>query len=276
MPSLSTLLCASLVVRVFSSPYVPSIIYRDAASTNSTPAINATILDNGGQDITSSFQIMLYHPQVTPITNNSLSNRQATLSRPINVCSAGAFYESFCTPEHNKAGSLQSYIIICNVVVPVFDTAEDGEIAVHIGFIPNQAIESRLRNGHCAKNEICVPGLGAGISRSGRRMASCVSTQFFVKYINSGNNGQQGFDLGGMSASMVVGQLDGTTPMEVDTFEIDAETNTGRTMQKKTCRDCMELKSGQFGSETEALKVETTLLTTGAMAGVLWLAILSG
>ena len=272
----STLLLSAIVftARILTAPSIHALVPREAVATNRTPAINATVVDRAGHDITSSFQIRFYNPRasMTTTNNNSLSNRQVVSSRPINGCSSGSFHESFCTPEDNKTGSLQSYTIICHVVVPLLDAAG----APISRFVPIQTVASRTRDGHCEDHEICVPGLGAGRSRSGRRMASCVRTEYFVNYISWGDHRQQGLHLGGTQASVVVSQPDETTPMEVAAFRVDAETTSMSSVQKNTCRDCLELETDQFRPRTEGLKVQTTLLTTGAMAGVLWLAIISG
>ena len=276
LPALHLLPWTCFIAGILSAPKVPSTIPQDTVNPEPIPRINATVLDHTGHDLTSSFRVMLYHPQAALDLNHSLSGRSAPRSRPLTECPTGIFHESFCTPENNKAGSLQSYRIICHVVVPMTYTAGDTANALLTGFIPDQTVKSRPRNGHCAENEICVPGRGAATSRSGRLVASCVSTQLFVEYASWDNQGQQGLDLGGMSASMVLSQLDGSTPKEVDAFQIDGAANTGNHLQKKSCRDCMELTSGEFGSGTESLDVEATLLTTGALAGLLWLAITSG
>ena len=83
-------------------------------------------------------------------------------------------------------------------------------------------------------------------------------------------------DLEGKRAQMVVSQVDGTTPLEVDTFDVETLNATGNAVQSKKCRDCLELKTDTFGPDIDGLKAEVTLLTTGAIAGILWLVVLSG
>lgn len=97
-----------------------------------------------------------------------------------------------------------------------------------------------------------------------------------MKLFSRGNNDQKEIDLEGMSASMMLSQRDASTAMEADAFNLNVETNADTNTQKRLCRDCMELTSDPIGADTDALTVEVTLLTTGAMAGVLWLAIASG
>ena len=275
-----------LLVRIPTVQSAPPLLSREPVSAGkgaNTTLLNATVLDRAGHDITSAFQLRVYYPEYhsTSSTNNSLSNRQVSYSRSIHTCTIGGiFMESFCTPQDNKTGSLQSYTVVCHHIAPApdpedFPDALLGDYAP-ISFIPNQQIVSRRRDGHCAEGEICVPGIGAGKSRSGRRMASCVRSEYFIKYINWGDNHEGGMALEGMAASLVASQLDGKTPFEVDSFEVDTETTADSSGQKKKCRDCVELETDKFEATTEGLKIQTTLLTTGAMAGVLWLAIMSG
>ena len=140
----------------------------------------------------------------------------------------------------------------------------------------------KTRTGHCNNDEICVDGLGrGGGSRYGpHSVASCVSTQYFVRMIrNAGKptgERQPLLDLGGKQARMVASKADGTTPLEVDTFGVVAVDAMGEAVQSNKCRDCMELKTDKFEPKTDGLKAQATLLTTGAVAGILWLAVLSG
>ena len=272
---------ATFMMQVQTIPVDPGLASEGAVNSTKA-AINATIFDHAGHDITSSFQIRLYYPKAFAhnVANNSLSNRQARLSRSIDECPGlGEFMESFCNAEADQAGSLQRYTIICrdtfvvvdNVEVPVRNNPRL-TYAAAVGDTSTSRQETHQRDGHCHKNEICVPGLGMEVS--GKRMASCVPTEYFVKYINWGNNHrQEGFDLEGKIASMVVSQQDETTPMEVDTLAVDTKTNG---VGQNRCRDCVELKTVPFEADTNNLRFQTKLLTVGTMAGVLWLAIASG
>ena len=282
------LISISMLVNLFTAGFptvssAPVLLARESVVSNTSATINATILDHAGHDITSSFQIRVYYPEkVLPsITNHSLSNRQASHHRGLFTCSdGGIFFESFCTPEDNEPGSLKSYTIICHHLVLATNTWGFPDMLLGeyepIGYIPNQTIEPRPRGGHCADNEICVDGLGARKSTSGRRMASCVSTDSFIKLIKWGDNDERTLSLEGRKASMVASGLDESTPLEVDTFEVDTETTASSNNQNSKCRDCVRLETDEFEATTEGLKVQTTLLTTGAVAGVLWLAIMSG
>ena len=276
------LLAASfcLMQIAFSAPPVPPIISREIPTAKSKSGINATILDHGGHDISSSFQIMLYAPPTTT-SNNSLSNRQLILPRPVNFCRAGTFVMSFCTPQDHKAGSLQSYTTVCGTYE--IGMQENSRSNYDIDDAPSIHWSHNFRSGHCAADEICVDGFGEQEfgepqSGSGSRtaMASCVRTEYFIKYINWGKNEQGDLALEGTSANLVASQLDLQTPMEVDTFKIDADISNHTSGTEKKFRDCMKLRTDRFGPDTEGLKIETTLLSAGAMAGILWIALLSG
>ena len=138
------------------------------------------------------------------------------------------------------------------------------------------------RSGHCDRDEICVDGLGrGGGSQYGQHsVATCVKTDYFTRMArNAGKPAEQRerlVDLGGTKARMVVSKADGSTPLEVDTFDVEAVDAMGNTVQSKKCRDCMELKTDTFGPTTDGLKAGVTLLTTGGMTGILWFAVLSG
>ncbi len=272
---------------VLTTPIAPDSASTEIVNSATNTPIDVTIKDHAGQNITSSFQIMLYYSPETSTnitTNKNLSNRQVTASRPLNECPGTAvFIRSYCTPEHDKPGSLQRYTIVCvHSTVIINDHEFPTENSLWLGFanavgaVPVHRYTTTQRDGHCNDDEICVPGLGKERSRSGKVMASCVGTEYFVKYINWGENQRQSLDLEGKTASMVVSRLDGTTPVEVDTFEADTETTIGGAVQTRRCRDCMELQTDRFAADTEGLKLGTRLLTAGAMAGVLWLAIGSG
>ena len=79
---------------------------------------------------------------------------------------------------------------------------------------------------------------------------------------------------------MVMSGVDGATPIEADTFDImswiDEVIDPDKSMKENKCRDCMSLKADRLAADTKALKAEATLLTTGAMAGILWLGFMSG
>ena len=296
-----------LIPRVFTIPTAQDVSSKRALNSTSLSAINATITDHAGHDITSSFQIRLYNPEVSAqnASNGTLSNRQVDGFRYLDECPPGQGFErSFCT-RNKKAGSMQSYRIECQkfyylwggrrVSVEefhrLFNEMLTGSYGPDRSGLQRQPPSMRYnivpRDRHCPQDHICVDGkrrhklgfLGnqgnADGWRDTRQEASCVPTNFFVEYIQWGKRDQKGLNLEGKTASMVASQLNGT-PIEVDTFEADTETANGDTTQTKRCRDCMELQTDPFRADIESLQFGTRLLTTGAMAGVLWLAIASG
>ena len=92
--------------------------------------------------------------------------------------------------------------------------------------------------------------------------------------------------LDGAMASVVVSKGDGLTPVEVKMFDVEARisadgaggaSDTGeKRWQSKKCTDCLDLETDAFAKGTDLLRMQTTLLTTGAVAGILWLLITSG
>ena len=75
---------------------------------------------------------------------------------------------------------------------------------------------------------------------------------------------------------MVLSKPDQMTPLEVDTFDVEVGVDgqvasDGTVKSKDYCRDCVDLKTDVFGPKTDSLRAQTTLLTTGAAVGILWL-----
>ena len=129
-------------------------------------------------------------------------------------------------------------------------------------------------------------GLGpVNAQAQGRQWANCVHKSVFDETMYGGST-QTGRDIQTVldnparSAYMVMSNLDGATPMEVDTFDImlwiDDILDADGDVKENKCRDCMNLKASNFAANTKALKAQATLLTAGAMAGVLWFGLLSG
>ena len=103
---------------------------------------------------------------------------------------------------------------------------------------------------------------------------------FFLRMIN--NSGKPAderdslLDLGRKQVRMIASKEDGSTPQEVDMFSLVAMDSGGQAVQSNRCQDCLELKSDILTLKIDELKTETMLLTAGTVAGILWLAILSG
>ena len=123
--------------------------------------------------------------------------------------------------------------------------------------------------------------------------ANCVKEVYFTLAMNNWNGVQSAnvllssmesadsrdnlWNFANMSASMVLSDKNGTAPIEVDTFKTDAGVTGGETpVQSKKCRDCIDLETKPFEPDTDYLKTEVKLLTTGGAVGILWLALMSG
>lgn len=83
------------------------------------------------------------------------------------------------------------------------------------------------------------------------------------------------FSLGGITMYTAVSEEDQCTPLPLDKLNVAALAGNTN-VQNKTCVDCVDMSTDRFGPKTDSLKVQATLLTTGAMAGILWLGFLSG
>lgn len=269
---LVTLLFVSLISRTLASPYAHILESRnDASSSSKTPTINATISDRAGNDLTSSFQVMLYNEPEVVAEPNLTGRAMVALSRPISGCAGletrGAqFVRSWCTAK-DAGGTMQTYSYQCKVR-------------------GDSITQTHRRNSRCDDEEICLDGKGGG-KRKGGRMAYCVSKDSFVQFILRGEfaNAEPRMTLGGRKAAVLLSETDGATPLEADTLGIEAGNSAGNGQvpavegtagQSNQCRDCIELNMDALAPKTDYLKTEATLLTTGAAMGIMWLAVMSG
>ena len=297
------LFLSSAIEKTVSFPFIHTLESRDIdkySPSNSNPTINASVFDHAGNDLTSSFQVMLYsEPEI--INKSSLPGRglaMTSLSRPISGCAGletrGAqFVRSWCTAKET-GGSMQTYSYQCRLNDDGGDGGGGGGRGSSISIA-----QTHNRNGRCEDEEICIDGKGGG-KRKGGRMAFCVSKQLFVRYVLRGeyaNAEPRGMELNleGREAAALFSQSDGATPLEVDTLGIEAgrtstststSTSTGTGIdqvpaapgQSIQCRDCIELNTDNLAPRTDYLKTEAKLLTTGASAaamGIMWLALMS-
>ena len=250
--------------------------------------MTVNITDHNHVDITPGFQIRIYAEtsSSSPALNGSLTNmtvqpRNAALTqRLMNMCPTAlypntGFVESHCTPEDDTSGSLQTYLITCAHYVEHRDP--------HGQFQEARLVHSR-RTGHCADHEICVDNLRSNWAPAGPRLAVCVRKQLFDGTMYGPGEGESVMRIDQVlrkgnfqGAYMVLSGSDGTTPTEVDAFNIDAWPEVG-SMQSQECRDCAMLETKALGSDINSLKAEARLLTAGvgATAGILWLALLAG
>ena len=180
------------------------------------------------------------------------------------------FIESHCTPRDNEEASLQAYGFTCRQIVNHW-RAITGE---YLGMVPAY----RTRNGHCKPMEVCVDGFAS------KRIASCVHNSLFDDYMIDKDGNIKGmlsgeiFDVS--KAYAVLSKKDLSTPMETDSMGIGswvASSSLAKgSVQTKTCRDCVELETDTLQPTPDSFKLEATLLSTGAMAGILWLFLASG
>ena len=175
-------------------------------------------------------------------------------------------------PRDRLTGSLQSYTIACKQL--------------------NQGLASgpgrlQLRSRHCQDTEICVDG-HHGPPGYTRPVATCVGTMYFVRMLERGNNGPlsdifatgkselEGFrNLEGLTASMMLSQSDKKTPLEVGAFHAKAGgAPDGTAVQEGQCKDCLDLETARFAKGTNSLEFDATILTAGALSGILWLSLM--
>ena len=274
-------------------------------SSNTTSFISIT--DHVGVDITPSFQVMLYSGTLpSNVSGKGLHDRQMGRVTYVNECLPhDAFKESKCTPQHREPGSLQSWTKSCYKFVTHYDNQ---------GIPSGSSLIQYQRSGHCRIDEICVNTFSAPIAgKQGPQIAMCVAKSSFEppldrsksglkrlldavletirgpptpsklsKVDSSDVSGGSGNGKSSSSASIAVSQVDGETPIEADTLELAAwngnegEISGAGGPQSHKCRDCTDLEVAKLPSDTEHLKLEASMLTAGAMAGILWIAVMSG
>ena len=145
------------------------------------------------------------------------------------------------------------------------------------------------RDGHCSSDEVCINGgslaEGGFEDHVGLKYAYCVKRIAFYSVSAKSPLGlklnKQNLvnDLEGKRLSMIVSKKDMSTPLEMDTLNVEVEgagSGSGEAGGIDKCRDCMDLETEQFRKGTDSLKAQARMLTTGAVAGVLWLALMSG
>ena len=118
-------------------------------------------------------------------------------------------------------------------------------------------------------------------------IAACVKVELFDSFdysekdgIFRGMLGGDIFSLDDMQVYAAMSESDETTAMELSNLEVDASNSRKMVdegaVQSFRCRNCVDLNTDSFNADTNALKVQATLLTSGAMTGILWLGLLSG
>ena len=297
----SFFLCPYAAFNTYAAPSTPGPVQRDAisesssldkteeplasyssnSSINAIPTLNASALirTRNGVDITSSFQVKVYNqapkPQITNLTeDNDLNDRGMAASEVVRLimeCYGNeTFIESHCTPNDDEDAVLGAYVYTCRKIVDHW-RATTGE---YLGQIPAY----QTRSGRCEPNEICVDGFGD------KQIASCVHSSLFDDYT---------IDKDGMIKGMLQGEVfDVAKAWAAVTDKAQTKTLSSKRLgigawnsasmngrgrvKRKGCRECVELETDVLPPDVDSLRVESTLMSTGAIAGILWLALGSG
>lgn len=191
-------------------------------------------------------------------------------------CIGAEFVESHCTPEDDRAGSLQTYLITCAEWTSQHDPLS--------GQYRWSNVVHRRRGGFCENDEVCVNAVIKTYPHvPAQRCANCIKKTLFDNsmYGPGDNESKQRINTvlkrrDYHSAYMVASKKDASTPTEVDAFNVDSWPEVGK-KQSQSCRDCMDLQVKGLASGLNAMEAEARLLTTGvAAAGILWLALMAG
>ena len=120
-----------------------------------------------------------------------------------------------------------------------------------------------------------MPGINEVWEGSRTYTARCVKRDSFLTSDSIKAAKNQG-RLGNQTATVVLSQLDGQTPLEAGSMRLDA-LDAMSTLQKKTCTDCVKLRTAQLPSESYILTMDAWLVaekfSTLPMAGIIWFVI---
>ena len=128
--------------------------------------------------------------------------------------------------------------------------------------------------GSCYADEMCIDGV---FEKQGYpQLASCVLEDDFEE--NDDDEFEEEILRTGHTARVTVTSLDGRAPVRMRKLDIAAARRGGpnRGTWQKACVGCFALEMDSLAPNTDSLKVEASLMTVGAMAGILWVAVLSG
>ena len=124
-------------------------------------------------------------------------------------------------------------------------------------------------------DEVCMPGIKEVWKGSRTYTARCVKRDSF-RTSDSIKAAKNQARLGNRTATVVLSQLDGQTPLEAGSMRLDA-LDAKRTLQKKTCTNCVKLRTAQLPSESHILTMDAWLdaekFSTLPMAGIIWFVI---
>ena len=291
LPLLIAILISSLNFSTFAFPQTSLSLYR--RNDNSSSKISTTILSPNGTDITSSFRTMVYYPpkvvapDPTPTSpdKSSTLNPRGTLTysylgRPIGgdgMCRSptAEFQHSVCKRTLGLTSRVQDFLVYCQESPsPQPSTANRGGPAgtSYQRHDPPVLAEE----GSCWDDEICIDGIFA--DQGYPALASCVLEEDY----NHNEDEDIEEELEGRGAQITVTALDGRAPMRMRNLEIEAARRgnryggSGRLETIRECGDCFQLKTKALAAGTTHLKMEATAMTAGAMAGILWVTVLSG
>lgn len=209
-------------------------------------------------------------------SNNSFADRRTIVSRPMNDCETpnAYFQSSHCTP---RRGGLRRWRIHCHLPYDISHPETHEYLS--------RAHVAASKPGTCREDENCVDTRDTNSFGETVNVATCVNQEDYVlvsqeDYVLAEGDAENvrtrpAIPLGRTRAGLVFSNTDRKTPFAVDMLDVKAGT-AGNMVQDKTCRDCMGLHSDVLEPNTELLRAETTLLTTGAVAGILWLTLVSG
>lgn len=125
---------------------------------------------------------------------------------------------------------------------------------------------------------MCVDGFGP------EQIASCVYTGLFDDFLIDKDGNIKGmmhgevFDVA--KAHAILSKSDKKTLIETESMSVEAWGDSVAlakgAVQTKTCRHCADLETDVLPLNTDSLRVEATLMSTGAIAGIIWLALSTG
>ncbi len=242
-------------------------------------------------------------PPPTNANRTGLEDRQPGRVTYINDClPVDAFKESKCDVWRNRIGSLQAWTKTCYRFVTHYDEA---------GIPSGSSLRTYFRDGHCAMDEICVNSFGVPLGgKRGPQIATCIARSEFGPSLDRPKSGlkrildavldsirsagsppkqakvdssESGGESGkGSSAAITMSTADGQTPLEAKTIQFsawndaDGQTGVAEKQHGKKCRMCSDLEMAKVGSDSDHLELEASLLTAGTIAGIMWIAVMSG
>lgn len=279
-----------------SSPFTPldqtarpSTAFPVNSDANVTTIKNTTVLirDSNGVDITSSFQIKVYNPssakQITNMSESSQLNERQTggvmneVVKVINRCPREnmTFIESHCNPHDEEyppgQPSMQAFMYVCEKVVDLwrYSTGE---------YLGRGPVQEHFK-GECQPTEFCVDRFGD------KQIASCVHTSLFDDFqfekdgTIKGMLNQEIFDVGQAWAAISNKDPENAAvtarKLRIGAWNSASMAMKGK-MQSKSCVNCMELETDLLKPDTDSLRLEATLMSAGAIGGILWLALGAG